>query len=248
MTKISLKAGERIDDLQFRGLKIIQNPDAFCFGMDAILLAHFARVNEGDWVIDLGTGCGVMPILLSGHSKGEKFIGLELQETMVDMANRSVLLNDLQERVQILSFDARIDGLLQAGGREADLLLANPPYYPVEAALIGDNIEKAMARMELTATLEDFVSATSRLVRNGGRVAFVHRAERLLDLMSLMRQYHIEPKRLQIVQARPQKAPHLILIEGRKLGKAGLKLLPTLLLYGEDGKATEDLKRIYEEA
>ena len=224
-----VQSGERIDDLQLNGLIIIQNPEAFCFGSDAVLLAHFAKVNRDDKVVDLGTGSGVIPIMLSGLTQARELVGFELQQNMVDMARRSVELNGLASRVKIEQRDIR-DELPRDEIGYADCVVCNPPYYKIDASLQSNNIAQAIARYEVAGRLEEFVQYAGRIVKNGGRVAFVHRSERLLELSDILRKHALEPKRIQLVQSTPQKPPHLVLVESIKLAKPGLRFLPNLIL------------------
>ena len=224
-----VKSGERVDDLQLNGLVIIQNPDAFCFGSDAVLLAHFAKVNREERVVDLGTGSGIVPIMLSGLTQARELIGFELQQSMAEMAQRSVQLNGLDSRVVIEQRDIRDEPPKNEIGF-ADCVVCNPPYYKIDASLQSNNIAQAIARYEVAARLEEFVRYAGRIVKNGGRVAFVHRSERLLELSDLMRQHSLEPKRMQLVQSTLQKPPHLVLIESVKLAKPGLRILPNAIL------------------
>lgn len=217
---------ERIDDLQLHGYQIIQNPAAFCFGMDAVLLAHFVKILPKDHVVDLCTGTGIIPLLLCGHTKAKHVTGYEIQADMVEMARRSVQLNDLTKRIDIEQKD-----ICTMEQREfADCVTCNPPYYKKNAAQQSKNRAQAMARYEVVGTLSEYVHAAGRIVRNGGRVAFIHRSERFLELCDSFRQAYIEPKRMQWIQATKHKAPHLVLLEGVKLAKPGLLLLPTRLL------------------
>ncbi len=226
MTNNILKENERLDDLQCNNLKIIQNPTAFCFGVDAVLLAHFAKIRQQDTVIDLGTGCGVIPLLLSAYTQSSSIIGYDIQPSMIDMARRSAQLNQLETRISFETIDIRNVERSEI----ADYITCNPPYYSVDAALQTQEPSQALARYEVQGTLHDFVRAAAFLVKPGGRIAFIHRSERLLPLCDAFRQYHIEPKRLQFIQASEKKSPHLVLLEGRKLAKSGLNILPTHFL------------------
>lgn len=222
MNQSLLKPKERLDDLQCNGLQIIQDPSAFCFGMDAVLLAHFARIRQHDTVVDLCTGCGVIPLLLTAYSQAEKIIGFDIQESMIDMARRSAELNHVSDRVRFEMMDVRQNSLIEI----ADYVTCNPPYYKASATIHSKQQAQALARYEIEGTLSDFVYCAAKMVKAGGRVAFIHRSERILELSDLFRQNHLEPKRMQFIQTTMQKAPHLVLLEGRKLAKAGLQILP----------------------
>lgn len=222
MNQILLKPQERLDDLQCNGLRIIQDRSSFCFGMDAVLLAHFARIRRNDTVFDLCTGCGIIPILLTAYSQAKKIIGFDIQEPIIDMARRSASLNDISDRVKFETMDVRQNSLFEI----ADYITCNPPYYKASAAIHSKQQAQALARYEIEGTLADFVYCAAKMVKAGGRVAFIHRSERILELSDLFRQNHLEPKRMQFIQTTMQKAPHLVLLEGRKLAKPGLKILP----------------------
>lgn len=243
MTEIKLD--ERIDDLITQDLKIIQSEQAFRFGTDAVLLANFATVRKNDKVIDLGTGGGVIPLLLAVKTKAKEIYGLELQDLLVDMAKRSVLLNELEERIKIVQGDLTKIKELFIGG-SFDGVVCNPPYYPLDPGRhINPNPVVAQAKHEITATLEDAVAAASYLLNTNGRCAFVHRPFRLVDIFVTMRQYHLEPKRMRLVHPHPGSEPSLVLVEGIKKGKTNLVVLPPLYIYQGNGEYTKELKEIY---
>lgn len=242
--ELIMKDGERIDDLQLKGLRIIQDKSKFCFGTDAILLSSFARVSSGDMVADLGTGTGIIPILLCGKTNARYIRGIEIQHDMVDMARRSVALNGLKDRVDILEGDIKIaHAYLEAGS--FDVVVSNPPYKKVGSGMVNPNDKKAIARHEILCTLKDVISAASRLLRFGGRFSMVHRPDRLIDIVCGMREYNIEPKRIQMVHKNQSRPPSLVLIEGILGGKPSLDCLPPLFIYDEDGNYTPQLCKIY---
>lgn len=240
----ALHKGERLDDLQYKGLCIIQNPEHFCFGTDAVLLADFARVKRGDVVVDLGTGSGVILLLLSTRTQAERLTGVEIQSDVADMARRSVTLNALETKVDILCLDL-IEAPERLGLGSADCVVCNPPYGKAGTGKHSENDVLRIARHEVCCTLADCVRSASRLAKSGGRVYFVHQSERLFELAAAMQAHHVEPKRIRLIQSSADKAPHLVLVEGIKLGKSGAHFLPTLLLYDENGSETEELRRIY---
>jgi len=243
MEKILLKEDERIDDLITQDLKIIQSAQAFRFGTDAVLLANFATVRKGDKVMDLGTGGGVIPLLLAVKTKAREIWALEIQEELADMARRSVALNKLEEKIKIIRGDlCEIRSQFTAGSFQA--VLSNPPYYPLGKHL-NPNIMVAVAKHELKATLEDVVKGAAFLVNTNGRAAFVHRPYRLVDLLTMMRQNNLEPKRLRLVHPHQDTAPSLVLVEGLKRGKPGLDVLSPLYIYNEKGEYTKELAEIY---
>ncbi|MCL2461224.1 MAG: tRNA1(Val) (adenine(37)-N6)-methyltransferase [Defluviitaleaceae bacterium] len=224
-----VKPGERVDDLELNGLKIIQDPGAFCFGTDAVLLANFAKVKRGETVLDLCTGCGVVPVLLCGKTAAKHITGLEIQESCAGMAARSVAMNGLGERIEIVAGDVK-DARRLFGSQSCDVVTVNPPYIESAAGVLNACDPKTIARHEILCTLEDVISASARALKMSKRFYMVHRPERLADIMCLMRQYGLEPKKLQFACARAGLAPSLVLVEGRKGGKPGLKALPEIVM------------------
>ena len=234
---MQLKDSERIDDLQLKGLKIIQDTNGFCFGIDAVLLANFTKIKKDAKVVDLGTGTGIIPILIAGKSEAKKIIGVEIQEDVYEMATRSIKLNGLEERVEIINEDIKyIDKVLDING------------YHVVMHIDGiknPNDKKAISRHEVRCNLEDVIRAASRLVMPRGKFFMIHRPTRLVDIITLGRKYKLEPKVIQFVHPRPQKAPNLVLVQFVKDGRPELKILDPLYVYGEDGNYTKELKAIY---
>jgi len=235
---------ERIDDLQFKGLRIIQDRRGFCFGTDAVLLSHFACIRRGDRVADLGTGNGIIPILLAGRAENACIAGLEIQPDSVALARRSVALNSLEDRISILQGDIR-NSVEILGKNMYSLVVSNPPYKKAGSGQINPSDSKAVARHELLCTLEDVLASASSLLMSGGRFAMIHQTDRLADIIYGMRQLKIEPKRIRLVHPNSHKPPNLVLIEGMLHGRPHLKWLPPLFVYGEDGGFTEEMKRIY---
>ncbi|MDA8235722.1 MAG: tRNA1(Val) (adenine(37)-N6)-methyltransferase [Clostridia bacterium] len=242
--RIELRAGERIDDLIRDNLKIIQNPEYFCFSIDAVLLAHFATLAEGQRIMDLGTGTGVIPLLMTTRALGLQVRGLEIQPAVADMASRSVALNGLGEQVVIEVGDLRqVEGLFAPGGY--DLVTANPPYQPVGRGRVNPNESKALARHELACNLADVVKAGAFLLKQGGRLAMVHRPERLPELLALLGAKGINPGRLRLVYTKKGQKACLILLEGVLAGKGELEILPPLIIYQDSGEYTEEIMDIY---
>jgi len=234
---------ERIDDLQVKGLKIIQNPEGFCFGIDAVLLANHVKLKPGDRVVDLGTGTGIIPILLAGKSKTCGFQGLEIQDSVFRMAKRSVLLNGLEDRIEILQGDIKtVTDLFSKS--IYDVVTANPPYMHREG-LINPKDAKAISRHEVACNLEDVVKGASALLRTHGRFYMIHRPNRLVDIMYYMRKHDVEPKELTMIQSKKGKAPKLLIIEGKKGSKRELKIKEPLIIYEEDGSYTKDALALY---
>lgn len=239
-----LHTGERLDYLISNQLQIIQSKEVFSFSLDAILLARFAYlpIQKGR-VIDLCTGNGVIPLLFSARSKA-LIEGVEIQERLADMARRSVELNHLTEQVKIHHLDL-LEAPAMLGYGKYDVVSCNPPYMSKETGYTNDNQHYAIARHEIMCTLEDVIAVSSKLLRPGGKACFVHRPNRLIDILQLMRQYKLEPKRLRFVYPKLGKEANMILVEGMKDSQPELRLLPPLVVYNEQNEYTEELKEIY---
>ncbi len=218
-----LKENETLEDLQINGLKIIQSTDCFRFGTDAVLLSHFANPKKGERIVDLGTGTGIIPILMSAMANSKEIIGIELLSQSAQMATRSVALNNLEDKIKIINADLRnLDGILPKG--EFDLVTCNPPYKAEGSGIINEKESIISARHETTCTLEDVIKTSSTLLRFGGRLCMVHKPERLSDIIVLMRKYKLEAKRLHFVLPNINKEPSLILIEGKRGAKSGIRI------------------------
>lgn len=239
-----IKDGERLDDLHRKGYKILQHPKKFCFGMDAVLLSGFAKVEEGQRALDLGTGTGIIPILLEAKTNGEHFIGLEIQHESADMARRSVLLNGIEDKVEITEGDIKEGGKLFKPS-SFDVVTSNPPYMNSGKGLLNEHTPMAIARHEVLCSLEDVIQTASQLVKVGGSFFMVHRPHRLVDIITLMRQYKLEPKRLRMVHPYEDKEPNMVLIEGVRHGKPMLKVETPLVVYKEAGVYTDEIYEIY---
>ena len=242
--KVELKEGERVDDLHRNGFQIIQNGKLFCFGMDAVLLSGFAKVKEQGTALDLGTGTGIIPILLAAKTQGRHFTGLEISPTSADMAARSVLLNDLQERVEIVRGDIKEAGELFAPA-SFDTVTSNPPYMIGQHGLVNPDLEKAAARHEILCTLEDVVRAAAKLVRPGGSFFLVHRPFRLAEIIRTLSQYSLEPKRMQLVYPYVDREPNMVLIEAVRGGKPRMTVEKPLIVYREPGVYMPEITEIY---
>jgi len=236
-----LEPGERLDDLLTHNLKIIQSPDVFSFSLDAVLLARFAGVPPRGRVLDLCTGNGVIPLLLTTRTAAV-IDGVEIQSRLADMAQRSVRLNGLEDRVTITEGDLRE---WKAEGELYDAVTVNPPYLPLQSGDHKDNVHQAMARHELSCRLEDVVAACARSVRRGGRVSMVHRPSRLADIIDLMRRYKLEPKRIRFVHPRKEAEANMVLIEATREGKPEVRLLPPVIVYGDDGDYSPELLAVF---
>ena len=241
---INLKNNERLDELQRNGYRIIQNPEKFCFGMDAVLLSGFARAKEKDKVLDLGTGTGIIPILMEAKTRAAHLTGLEIQEESADMARRSVALNGLQEKIAIVQGDIKEAGTL-FGAASFDVITCNPPYMIGRHGLQNPEAPKAIARHEILCTLEDVISQTARLLRPGGNFFMVHRPFRLAEIMVMLRQYRLEPKRMQLVYPYVHKEPNMVLIEANRGGKPRLAVEKPLIVYKEPGVYMPEIYEIY---
>lgn len=242
--EIKLKPEERLDELHRNGYYIIQNTKKFCFGMDAVLLSGFARVKEKEVALDLGTGTGIIPILLEAKTEGEHFTGLEIQEESADMASRSVALNHLEERIDIVTGDIK-DASELFGASSFDVITTNPPYMIGNHGLSSSNQAKAIARHEILCTLEDILSQSAKLLRPKGRFYMVHRPFRLAEIMNKMIAYGIEPKRMQFVYPFVDREPNMVLIEGLLGGNSRLKVEKPLIVYKEKGIYTDEIYDIY---
>ncbi len=241
---IELKPGERIDELQRNGYQIIQNENGFCFGMDAVLLSGFARVKKGEQALDLGTGTGIIPILLEAKTEGEHFTGLEIQETSADMARRSVRLNDLDQKVSIVKGDIK-EATDLFGKASFDVVTSNPPYMTGQHGLVNPDMPKAIARHEILCTLEDVISQASALLKENGRFYMVHRPFRLAEIMVMMNRYRLEPKRMKLVYPFADKEPNMVLIEGLKGGRPRITVEKPLIVYQKPGVYTDEIYDIY---
>ena len=239
-----LLEGERLDDLGRNNYKIIQNKKLFCFGMDAVLLSSFAKIKKGEEVLDLGTGNGIIPILLEAKTKGKHFSGIEIQEYNVDMAKRSVLLNNQTEKIDIIVGDIKEASNI-FGAASFDVITSNPPYMTANHGLVNPDENKAVARHEILCTLEDVVREASSLLKQNGRFYMVHRPFRLIEIISKLTQYKLEPKHIRMVYPYIDKEPNMVLIECVKGGKSRLKIDPPLIVYKEKNKYTDEILEIY---
>lgn len=244
MGTIDLKPGERLDDLQRNGYRIIQDPDKFCFGMDAVLLSGFASAPDGGRVLDLGTGTGIIPILMAAKTGAKELVGLEIQSESAEMANRSVILNDLEEKVKIVEGDIKEAGDL-FGAASFDVVTSNPPYMIGGHGLQNPDGPKAIARHEVLCDLEDVVKAAARCLKPGGKFYMVHRPFRLAEIMVVMNRYKLEPKRMRLVYPFVDKEPSMVLIEGARGGKSRITVEPPLIIYESQHKYTKEIYDIY---
>ncbi|MBU3156401.1 tRNA1(Val) (adenine(37)-N6)-methyltransferase [Clostridium estertheticum] len=239
-----LRTDETLDDLQLKGIHVIQKKHAFRFGVDAVLLANFVKVRKNAKVVDLCTGTGIIPFILAGKTTASNIIGVEIQEEFVDMANRSIEYNNLEDKIKFINGDLKDIELIKKIDK-VDIVTVNPPYKLQNSGLISLNDKDAIARHEICCTLEDVIIAGRILLKDNGRMYMVHRPDRLADILCTMRKHRIEPKRIRMVHPSVNKAPNIVLIEGQRDGGAFLKWDPPLYVHVEDGGYTQEIKNMY---
>lgn len=240
-----LKPNERIDDLEFKGLKIIQKESGFCFGIDSVLLSDFAKeIRTNSKVLDLGTGTGILSILLSEKTNLSKIYGIELQKDIADMANRSIILNKLNSKIEIINTDIKdLVDIFEVNS--FDSIVTNPPYKDQNTGKINDNEYKYISRHETTANLSDFIEISFKMLKDKGSLYMVHRPERLVDIICELRNNKLEPKNIKFVYSNKNKEPKLVLIKAVKNANKFLKLEKPLFIYNEKGEYTEETLKIY---
>lgn len=241
---IKLKDNERIDDLQRNGYQIIQNRGGFCFGMDAVLLSGFAKVKPEEKAIDLGTGTGIIPILLEAKNEGLHYTGLEIQEEVADMAARSVALNHLEDKITIVRGDIKEASRL-FGAASFDVVTSNPPYMNDAHGLKNPDLPKAISRHEVLCTLEDVAREAAKLLRPGGRFYLVHRPHRLIEIITALKSVGMEPKRMKMVHPFADKEANMVLIEAVRGGRSMIKVEAPVIVYKEPGVYTDEIYTIY---
>ena len=262
---MKLKDNERIDDLEYNNLKIIQNDEGFCFGIDSVLISDFAKeIKNGSTGVDLGTGTGIISILLAAKTNLKKIIGIEIQKNVADMAKRSVELNKLENKIEITNMDLKnILNLKDMGAKVnkenqknaiskvltrefADFVITNPPYKKLETGKVSRSEYKYISRHEVTANLEDLIKVSKYLLKDKGSFFMVHRPDRLVDIIDLMRKYKLEPKKMRFVYSYIDKEPVLVLIKGIKNARPFLKIEKPLIIYNENGEYTDEIYKIYD--
>lgn len=236
--------GERLDELHRNGYFIIQNPTRFCFGMDAVLLSGFAQARQGERVLDLGTGTGIIPILMEAKTKASDFFALEIQEESADMARRSVRYNHLEDKIRIITGDMK-DASKIFGASSFDIVTTNPPYMIGQHGISSTSDAKAIARHEILCDLDDILRESAKVLRPNGRFYMVHRPFRLAEIFAKMVAYKIEPKRMKLVYPYVDKEPNMVLIEGLRGGKSRLTVEKPLIVYREQGVYTDEIYDIY---
>lgn len=242
---VKIKENERVDDLEYKGLKIIQDINRFCFGIDSILLSDFSKnIKKGAKVLDLGTGTGIIATLLCGKTQLSEIIGVEVQKEVCEMASRSIKLNNLENKFKLIN-----DNILNLNKyfnlNSFDAIVTNPPYKKKETGVENRDIKKLISRHEIEATLEDFIKISKDMLKDKGEIYIVHRPERLVDLLFLMRKYKLEPKKIKFVYSNINKSPKLVLIQGIKNAKPFLIVEENLYIYDEKGEYTKQLLEIY---
>ncbi|WP_434306212.1 tRNA1(Val) (adenine(37)-N6)-methyltransferase [Clostridium botulinum] len=239
-----IKEDETLDDLQLKGIYVIQKKQAFRFGIDAVLLANFPTIKNGAKVVDLCSGTGIIPFILAGKTNASNIIGIEIQKEIADMAKRSIKYNNLQEKVRFIEGDLKNLKLLK-GIEKVDVVTVNPPYKTQGTGIININDKNAISRHEICCTLDDVVKAAKVLLKDKGKLYMIHRPDRIVDIMNVMRKYYIEPKLIRTIHPAVDKPPSMILIESQKNGGKFLKWDRPLYIYDENNKYTNEVKRIY---
>jgi len=239
-----LKEGERLDDLEQSNLKIIQNPSKFCFGMDAVLLTGFIKIKVNEEVVDLGTGTGIIPILLTAKTKAKHYYALEIQADMADMAARSVAYNHIEDKIDVICGDIKEASKLLKSGN-FDVVTCNPPYMNDMHGLKNPDEALAIARHEIKCNLDDIIREGAKLLKSGGRYYMVHRPHRLIEIFMTMKNYGLEPKRICMVHPYADKEANMVLIEAVKGGGAWMKVEAPIVVYKEPGKYTQQIYDIY---
>lgn len=238
------ECGERLDDLQCNGLCLIQDPDKFCFGIDAVLLSNFVKVKKNGHVVDLCTGSGIVPILLSAKTDAKKITGIEIQSDIADMARRSVSYNKLDEKIDIINDDIS-NALKYINNCSVDSVCVNPPYMKDTTAIKNPDLPMAIARHELLTDLETVINIASKLLKESGKFFMVHRPSRLSEIFTSMRQNRIEPKRLRFIHPYIESKANLVLIEGAKGSGVWLDVEPPLVVYKDKNVYTDEVLKIY---
>lgn len=245
---------ERIDDIGFANLRLIQRPEEFCYGIDAVLLSSFARVKKQGRVIDLGTGTGIIPIILSHKTEAREIVGIEIQPSSYQLALRNISINNLENKLKMINLDVKNigDGGISEtltsilGKGSFDAVTSNPPYVKGRGGLKNKNEAKTIARHETTASLEDFIKSASWLLKDKGDFFLVHRPDRLVDICVLCRENNLEPKKIRFVSPSREKGPNILLVHCVKYGNPELKFLDPLYVYNENGEYTQEIMEIYE--
>lgn len=243
-SEVFLGPSERLDDLQRKGYQLIQNTKIFCYGIDAMLLAAYAKLPKNGTCVDLGCGNGVIPILMQARYGGKRLVGLEIQDVNVDLAKRNVSLNHLEESLEIVRGDIKEASLL-LGKCAFDVVTSNPPYMDAGHGLTNPEDHKAIARHEILCTLQDVIREAAALLKNQGHFYMIHRPQRLVEMMQLMREYHLEPKRIRFVHPFREKEATMVLIDAVKGGNPQVRIEPPFIVYDAPGVYTEELMQVH---
>ncbi len=235
---------ETLDDLQLKGIHVIQKKDGFRFGVDAVLLANFAKVKRNATIIDLCSGTGIIPFIIKGKSECGIINGVEIQGEFVEMANRTAKYNNFNEDIKFIEGDLKDKELLKSLGR-VDIVTVNPPYKIYNSGILNESDKSAIARHEVCCNLEDVIIGARALLKDNGKLFMVHRPDRIVDIFTLMRKYKIEPKRIRFVHPKPGKAPNILLVEGQRDGGAFLKIEDPLYVHMEDDSYSEEITGMY---
>lgn len=243
---MELKPDERIDDLEYKGLKLIQNKKGFCFGVDSVLLSDFAKtIKKNTTVVDIGTGTGIISILLCEKTKLKKIYGIEIQEDVAEMASRSAKLNQLEDRFEVININIK-DVFKKLEPNSVDAIVTNPPYKKENTGIKNVEKKQLISRHEVECNLEDIISISRKLLRDLGEFYMVHRAERLVDIMALLRKYKMEPKIIRFVHSKASEKPTLVLVKAVKDAREYLKIQDPLVIYRDDGEYTDEILEIYD--
>lgn len=246
MDNINLKEDERIDDLEYKGLKLIQNKKGFCFGVDAVLLSDYAKgIKKGSTVVDIGTGTGIVAILLCAKINLKKIYGIELQEEVANIAQRNVELNGLGDKMEVININIK-DVFSKLEKNKIDVIVTNPPYKKHDTGVKNLDTRQLISRHEVECTLEDIIKNASLLLKDLGEFYMVHRAERIVDIFVTLRKYKLEPKNIRFVHSKIGEKPNLVLVKAVKCAKEFLKIDKPLVIYGEDGNYTDEIYEIYD--
>ncbi len=242
---MKLEKDERIDDLEYKDLKIIQNENYFCFGIDSILLSDFAKeIKKDSTILDIGTGTGIISILLSKKTECKKIYALEIQKDIAEMANRSVKLNNLEDTITIINDNIK-NIINHLNANSVNAIVTNPPYKKENSGVKSENINKLISRHEITANLEDFIANGNKVLKDKGSFYMVNKPERLSEIINIFNKYKIEAKRLRMVYSKVDSKPNLILIKGVKNAKPFLEIEKPLIIYNKDNSYTDEILKIY---
>ena len=245
MSDIIIKENERIDDLQLKGIKIIQNIDGFCYGVDSVLLSDFAKnIKDNSSVLDLGAGNGILGLLLCGKTNLKNMVGIEIQKEVCEMAERSIMLNNLQDKYKMITGDIKnIENLVEKESFE--VVVSNPPYKRTNSGVKNESETKLIARHEILCNLEDVIKASFYALKEKGTLYIIHRPERIVDLLETMRKYRIEPKVIRFIQPKQSKKPSMVMVKGIKYANSFVEVEKPLIIYNEDGTYADEIYKIY---